>query len=85
MKPTADDFRACLNNMLASAEGLGFRAVEIRAGDLHRRVGGYRDSNHRMANCCSVLRQAMKHGDTVVEAPRSGQGASLVVRYCFPR
>lgn len=85
MKPTTDDFRRELNKMLASALQLGFRAVEVKAGDLHRRVGAYPGTSHRMPICCEVLRQTMKAGDIVVHAPPSGKGASFIVRYYLAR
>ena len=85
MTPTAIDFKNHLSRMLAAAEQLGFCAVEVKAGDLHRRVGGYPGTSHRMPICCNVLRQAMKPGDEVVKAPPSKQGASVVVRFQLPR
>jgi hypothetical protein len=61
--------------------------VEITAGELHRLVGGYQGPNHRMPVCCEVMRRAFASdaGDRIVEGPRSGQGASLTIRYVLPR
>jgi hypothetical protein len=85
MLPNADEFSRTLRSMLDSAGNLGLIAADVRAGDLHRRVGGYPGADHRMPLCCGAMRQAMKVGDEVVRGPASGQGASLVVRYRLPR
>ncbi len=85
MPPNTDNFSRELRAILASAGKLGLRAVDVKAGDLHRRVGGYPGTDHRMPLCCGAMRQAMKAGDEVVRAPASGKGASLVVRYRLPR
>jgi len=85
MKPSAEDFRRALDELLKAGEELGLEAVEITAGHLHRRVGGYPDNNHRMPVCCSVMRQAVASGDVVVREPPSGLGATLTIRYRLPR
>jgi len=36
----------------ADAKRNGLDKVEIRSGDLHRSVGGYPGTNHRMPICC---------------------------------
>jgi hypothetical protein len=84
MSPTADDFRSHLSKLLAVATELGFVVVDVNAGKLHRVIGGYLRSDHRMP-VCDVMRQAMKPGDEVVTAPRHGQGARLTIRYWLPR
>jgi 5-methylcytosine-specific restriction protein A len=58
--------------------------IEIKAGDLHRAVGGYPKPTPRMPMCCSVMRQAQRPGDTIVSAKVS-DGASFTVRYQLPR
>ena len=78
---TTDDFRHDLSELLTAAQNLGFVAVEINAGNLHRRVGGYPGKDHRMPLCCEVMRKAMKNDDEVVDEPPSGQGARLTIRY----
>ena len=83
--PKAADFRQSLSKLLSSANEMGFVAVDVNAGNLHRRVGGYPGSDHRMPQCCEVMRQAMNSGDEVVDEPPSGQGARLTIRYRFPR
>lgn len=83
--PTADDFRQALRAAFAEADRSGTLSVTVRAGDLHRRVGGYPGGNHRMPVCCDVMRSAMIVGDRVVSEPPSGKGARLAIRYRLPR
>ena len=84
MRP-AGVFRAALEQEFTSAVGLGLRSITIRAGDLHRAVGGYPGKNHRMPLCCEVMRSAMQSGDKVLENPSSGAGASLRIEYRLRR
>lgn len=83
--PTADDFRRELQVMFAEGDRSGASSVTVRAGDLHRRVGGYPGRNHRMPVCCEVMRSAMGAGDRVIDEPPSGKGASLTIQYRLPR
>ena len=85
MNTKADDFRDELQSLLSKAQELGFSAVELSAGSLHRRVGGYPGADHRMPNCCSVMRQIMRADDAVISEPDKGAGASLTIRYVLPR
>ena len=85
--PTADDFRLELFRMMADAQNAGQEFVEINAGEMHRRVGGYPGRGHRMPNCCQVMKAqlALDYGDVIVEGPLSGQGPTLTIRYRLPR
>lgn len=85
--PTAEDFKLELHRMMLEAVKDGRRSVDINAGELHRRVGDYPGQNHRMPNCCQVMRQNLipEYGDAILEEPPSGQGASLTIRYVVPR
>lgn len=82
---TAEDFRNAILQLLAEASRHGNSDVRIRAGDLHRKVGAYPGPNHRMPVCCSVMRSLMMPGDSVIECPRKGNGASLTISYRLPR
>lgn len=82
--PTADEFRTELRSQLRRAELAGASHVDINAGDLHRRVGGYPKPTPRMPNCCSVMRQEQRATDQVV-SEKSSDGASFTVRYALPR
>jgi len=55
--------------------------IDIKSGDLHRKVGEYRGSNHRMLLSCHVMRINMRSGDKILQEPLSGQGATLCIRY----
>lgn len=85
MKLTADSFRTALHGLLEEAEQLGFVAVDVNSGNLHRRVGGYPSQNHRMPVCCGVMYAEMRGGDTIVSQPNSGKGSSVTIRYVIPR
>jgi len=85
MPPTAQDFQRELDNIFATATKQGKTYVDVKAGDLHRRVGGYPRPNHRMPVCCEVMKRNMKPQDQVLQQPPSGKGASLIIRYKLPR
>lgn len=82
---TKDEFRAELERVLTAADALGLLAVDVNAGNLHRRVGDYPGADHRMPSCCSVMRAGMTANDAVVSEPEQGAGASLTIRYRLPR
>jgi hypothetical protein len=81
--PTDQDFQAELDRTLQSARARGLRDVVVRAGDLHRRVGGYpaKDGNHRMPICCRVMRANMKARDTILRMPPKRDGPNVEIRY----
>lgn len=83
--PTAEQFRATLDGRLAQAQQAGYDHVEVKSGDLHRELGDYPGSDHRMPVCCGVMRAAMRPGDQIISEPPSGQGATLIIRYKLPR
>jgi hypothetical protein len=79
--PTSQDFQRELNYILASSRQQGKFYIDVRAGDLHRRVGGYPGKNARMPVCCEVMRRNMRLGDEILQQPPKGNGANLVIRY----
>lgn len=85
VKFSKQDFKLVLDTMLSEASIAGENVVDIRAGNLHARVGGYPGRGHSMPTCCSAMRDAVKAGDTVLNEPLKGQGVSLHIRYCLPR
>lgn len=85
MLPTASDFQTELNNIFISAQNKGVPYVDVKSGDLHRRVGGYPGHNHRMPVCCEIMRRNMKKGDQILQQPPKEQGATLIIRYVLPR
>jgi len=82
---TTDDFKEELDEIFAFARAKKLAAVVIRAGNLHKLVGGYPGPQHRMPMCCSAMRQARREGDEIISEPPSGQGASLEIIYRFDK
>jgi 5-methylcytosine-specific restriction protein A len=85
--PTASDFRTALYKAMHEATKQNMEYLDLSAGELHRRAGDYPGPDHRIPNCCEVMRAAMAadYGDRILEQPLSGQGASLTIRYALPR
>lgn len=81
----ASGFRDAIQSVFQQSENTGLEFVDIRSGDIHRRVGGYPGCNHKMPLCCSVMRSLMGGNDRVIQSPPKGNGASLVIRYFLPR
>ncbi|MGZ9709371.1 GIY-YIG nuclease family protein [Glaciimonas sp. GNP009] len=79
------DFQMMLHRLLAEAASAGEIFIDVRAGNLHTRVGGYPAKGHSMPTCCSVMRDEIKTGDNVLSEPPKGKGASLLIRYRLPR
>ena len=83
---TADDFRSELAALFKAAANAGRGTITVRAGDLHRAVGGYPGNNHRMPMCCNGMYAEMVEGvDELLSAPPSGRGASVTIEYLLPR
>ena len=80
---TTQDFSNELTEILKVSEDLGLIAVEVKSGNLHRRVGGYPGQNHRMPICWDAMYKAMTV--SILKKHDSGKGASVVIRYQFPR
>lgn len=85
MIPNAKDFKKEMDSILLSAQREGKSYIDIKSGDLHRRVGGYPGRNHRMPVCCGVMKENMKSEDQILQEPPRGQGATVVIRYKSPR
>lgn len=85
MPPTSKDFQNALGQIFKSAQFGGKTCVDVQSGNLHRIVGGYPNSNHRMPLCCAVMKRNMECDDEILQQPPSGQGATLVIRYRLPR
>ena len=83
--PTSVDFQNALDDLLRTAQQQGLSQIQVKSGELHRRVGGYPSNNHRMPICCQVMRANMHSGDQILSAPPKGDGATLVIRYRLPR
>jgi hypothetical protein len=85
--PTAEEFRDALFETMADALRAGHEYLEIDAGELHRRLGGYPGPDDRIPNYCHVMKAQVstEWGDVILHDPPSGQGASLRIRYRVPR
>lgn len=84
-KPQTTDFVKALSAMLADASQAGVPYLDIKAADLHKAVGGYPGSDHRMVACCNAMRKLMRSIDQVLYKPPKDNGANLEIRYFFPR
>jgi hypothetical protein len=83
--PTSGDFQTALDSIFSFAKEKRIIALVINSGNLHRLVGGYPGTDHRMPICCSVMLKNMKKGDEILDGPPSVAGASLIIKYQFPR
>jgi hypothetical protein len=83
--PNNDDFQKELDVIFSFAEEKSLSAVVIKAGDLQKLVRGMSGSDHRIPNCCRVMRKNMKDYDEVLSQPPSVRGPTLTIKYKFPR
>lgn len=83
--PTMDDFKVEVQAQIDRATKQGRPHAEINAGELHRTVGGYPGTDHRMPLACEAMRAIQTSRDETVFAPPSGNGAALTIRYVLPR
>lgn len=83
--PTSEQFRVALAARLTRAADGGSHWLDVVAADLHREVGAYPGKGHRMPACCAAMHALRRAGDEVLEAPPSGQGSRLTIRYKLPR
>jgi len=79
-----DDCDAALRARFSRAYHRGNDHVDVRAGELVGDVHAAA-SESEMRTCCAVMRAAMGPRDRIIEAPSSGYGANLTVRYALPR
>ena len=83
--PSAAEFKQELYAEIDRAVRQGRPHLEVNAGELHRKVGGY-PGNHRMPVCCKVMREeAERGGASTIFDTNSGDGAALTIRYAIPR
>ena len=84
--PEKADFEKALNDWFLEAEKEESPFVDIRADDLHARVGDYPGPFHRMATCCEVMYENYRPQiDKILQFPPKGKGASMEIRYALPR
>ena len=83
--PNSFDFESALNCLFKKEEEAGKSFIDVNAGNLHRKVGGYPGRNHRMPSCNEVMKKNMRPGDQILAQPPKGKGASFTIRYKLPR
>ena len=84
--PEKADFEKALNAWFREAEQEENPFVDIRADELHARVGDYPGPFHRMATCCEVMYENYHPAvDKIMQFPPKGKGASMEIRYALPR
>ena len=86
--PTAEDFRHELFRILEAAKNSGSEFVEINAGALHRRLGGYPGIDSRMPDCCEVMKAQLRAPCKVGEVnrpPEIGLNEELYAAQCRRR
>ena len=67
--------------MLEDARNRGDASTVVKAGDLHKLVGGYPGPDHRIPVCCGVMRKNMKGSDKILPNALKKDGATFKVRY----
>jgi hypothetical protein len=82
---TTETFRIALKEKFRIAQEDGQESIRMSARVLHRELGGYPGPNHRMPVCCQIMKKEMRDGDTLVEKPTKGKGATLMIEYLLPR
>lgn len=81
MIPTKKDFSNKLEELKSFSKQNSEPYLTVTSGELHKIVGGYDTTNHRMASCCDAMYDAMKSGDEIIAAPPKGKGARLTIKY----
>jgi len=83
--PKSEDFHKQIDEIFTFAESKMLNAVISTAGNLHRVVGKYPGSDHRMHVCSNVMKKNMILDDQILCSPPKGVGSSLRIQYIFPR
>lgn len=80
-KITTDGFRKALQLLFVEASQRERQHLDVRSGELNKRVGG----QNQMPQVCSAMRSLMRDGDEILKSPPKGNGSRLVIRYKIPR
>ena len=84
--PEKADFEKALSDWFREDEQEESPFVDIRADELHARIGDYPGPFHRMATCCEVMYENYHPAtDKIMQFPPKGKGASMEIRYALPR
>jgi hypothetical protein len=79
--PTKQEFEEALKQILRNAREERIPYIDLWSKELHSLVGGYPGPKHNMPSCCTVMRENMNSNDKVLEQPKKGNGANLLIRY----
>ena len=80
-KLTTQDFKDALGLLFVEAMQRGLTHLDVRSGELNKRVGGL----NQMPQVCSAMKSLKHDSDTILESPPKGNGSRLVIRYKIPR
>ncbi len=87
--PSTNDFRNEVKAQIGRAMKQGRPHIELNAGELHRKIGGYptkSGQSHSMPSCCGAMRDEYKLGNAeIIHETESGQAPALTIRYHLPR
>ena len=83
--PSFDHFRQELRAQFDRAEKRRAINLVVNSGELHRAIGGYPGPNERLQTCCEAMKEEMKSGDVIMADLNNCRGATLTIRYQFPR
>lgn len=81
------DFQRALEELFNESVRKGYPNRDIKARELHfRGAQEYpKKGNNRIPQCCSVMREAKRGIDRILNKPPKGDGALFEIRYHFPR
>ena len=85
---TASKFKLELNAQIERAMKHGRPHVEINAGELHRKIGGYPPKpgeSHAMLSCCNVMRNELQRGNAEIIHETADDATALTIRFKLPR
>ncbi|HJK67467.1 MAG TPA: hypothetical protein O0Y13_00125, partial [Methanocorpusculum sp.] len=78
---TAADFYHALYRRFDAAAAAGEPDLVVSAGDLHKSL----KASNRLSLCCNCMYDTQNIGDSIVNVPSGGVGATLSIRYVLPR
>ncbi len=76
--PTREDFAKYIDSRISQMQT---DFIDLNSGEIHRVLGHYPGTNHRMPVCCEFMYEKMNGDDKVLYAPPKGKGATLKIRY----
>lgn len=76
--PTREDFEKYIDSRISQIQS---DYIDLISGEIHRTLGQYPGTNHRMPICCEVMYEKMNDDDKILHAPPKRKGATLKIRY----